>query len=251
MFSREDADGIAVLRMAHGKVSALDTELCDVFTAELRAAADSDAVRGIIITGTGSAFSAGVDLFRVLDGGETYLAAFLPAMARLFEAVLTLPKPVVAAVNGHAIAGGCIIAAACDHRVMSFGGGRIGVPELAVGVPFPALPFEIVRARVTPAAMRSLVYSGRVVQAEEALGLGLVDEVVDASALLDRARHAAEHLASIPPITFRLTKRTFVQPILDRVRAAAPINDDVIAAWRTPEVQSRIRAYLDATIGKR
>jgi enoyl-CoA hydratase len=134
---------------------------------------------------------------------------------------------------------------------MAGGSGRIGVPELAVGVPFPALPFEIVGARVTSAVLRSLVYSGRVVQPPEALSLGLIDEIAEPEVLMDRARQAAEQLAAIPPITFALTKRTFVRPILERVRAAAPINADALAAWQTPAVQARIRAYLAQTIGKR
>jgi enoyl-CoA hydratase len=111
MFSREDAGGIAVVRMAYGKVSALDTAFCDAMSDELAALGESES-RAVVITGTGSAFSAGVDLFKVLDGGAAYLDRFLPAMARFFETVLTLPKPVVAAINGHAIAGGCIVAAA-------------------------------------------------------------------------------------------------------------------------------------------
>lgn len=250
MISRDDSGSVAVLRMHHGKVSALDLEFCAALQRELEAASSS-AARALVITGTGSTFSAGVDLFRVLEGGEEYLQRFLPALASLLEALLRLPKPVVAAVNGHAIAGGCIIAAASDHRVMADGSGRIGVPELSVGVPFPTLPFEIMRARLSSSALHTLVYSGRVVQAREALELGLVDEVVDGAALLDRARAAAERLAALPAISFALTKRTFVQPILDRVRAAVAINDEVTAAWRSEEVRARMRAYVAQTIGKK
>ena len=75
-------------------------------------------------------------------------------MEAFFQTLLTFPKPAVAAVNGHAIAGGCIIAAACDHRVMADGTGRIGVPELMVGVPFPSLPLEIVGSRVPASVFR-------------------------------------------------------------------------------------------------
>lgn len=250
MIEREDVGAIAVLRMAHGKVSALDADFCEALATAINAIAASDA-KALVVTGTGSAFSAGVDLFKVLDGGADYLKRFLPALESFLKTLLTMPKPVVAAVNGHAIAGGCIIAAACDHRLMADGTARIGVPELSVGVPFPALPFEIVGARVTPSAMRSLVYSGRVVQPPEALALGLVDEVVAPDSLVERARQVAEQLAAIPSVSFALTKRAFVNPILDRVRAASSINADVNEAWKNPEVQARMRAYLEKTIGKK
>ena len=250
MFNREDSGHVAVVRLAHGKVSALDAEFCGALVTELDKVAAGTA-QALILTGTGSAFSAGVDLFQVLNGGADYLGRFLPAMEAFFRALLAFPKPAVAAINGHAIAGGCIIAAACDYRVMSEGGGRIGVPELAVGVPFPALPFEIVGARVPRTAFRSLVYRGRTVTAQEALPLGLVDEVSPAEVLMTRAQHAAEQMAQIPAITFALTKRTFTEPILARVDAAARLNDDVLGAWASPAVQARMREYVEKTIGRK
>lgn len=239
-----------MVRLAHGKVSALDVDLCHALVRELEAIAASDA-RALILTGTGSAFSAGVDLFRVLDGGAEYLKRFLPAMEAFFRTLLTFSKPAIAAINGHAIAGGCIIAAACDYRVMAEGSARIGVPELAVGVPFPTLPFEIVRARVSPGPFRDLVFTGRTVPPGEAVAVGLVDEIAPIDVLITRAQHAAERLADIPPMTFALTKRTFTEPILERVGRAASLNADVVAAWESPAVQARMRAYVEKTVGKK
>lgn len=239
-----------MLRLAHGKVSALDVEFCDALVRELEQIAASDA-RALIITGSGTAFSAGVDLFRVLHGGAEYLHQFLPAMESFFQTLLTFPKPAIAAVNGHAIAGGCIITAACDYRLMAEGSARIGVPELAVGVPFPTLPFEIVRARVSPQQFRDLVFTGRTVPPPEALALGLIDEIAPLDVLMARAQHAAARLAAIPPITFALTKRTFTDPLLERVRGATSLNADVLEAWESGAVQARMRAYVDQTVGKK
>ncbi|HUE87508.1 MAG TPA: enoyl-CoA hydratase/isomerase family protein [Vicinamibacterales bacterium] len=250
MIIREDSGSIAVLRLAHGKVNALDVDFCHALVRELEHVAASDA-RALVVTGTGSAFSAGVDLFQVLDGGAAYLKQFLPAMEAFFRTLLAFPKPAIAAVNGHAIAGGCIIAAACDYRVMAGGGARIGVPELAVGVPFPTLPFEIVRARVSPAHFRELVFTGRTLPPQEAVAVGLIDEIAPMDVLLTRAEHAAERLADIPPVTFRLTKRTFTEPLLERVRHAASLNADVLEAWESPAVQSRMRAYVEKTVGRK
>ncbi len=244
MFSLNTEGSIAVLRLEHGKVNAMDLPLCEALTQQVKSLA-SDSCRAVVITGAGNSFSAGVDLVQLTQGGAEYVKRFLPAMDACFHALLTFPKPFVAAVNGHALAGGCIIAACCDHVVMAEGNGRIGVTELTVGVPFPMLPFEIVRARLTPRDARDLIYSARGALPPEAITLGLVDEVVPAAEVLPRAMEAATRLSAIPAVSFGITKRAFVAPILERVRAAAAIDADTSAAWQGDEVLSAVRAFLD------
>jgi len=249
MIERRDVDGIRVLKLAHGKVSAIDIELGEAFIAEMKAAMDAS-VKAVIVTGTGSSFSAGVDLFRVLKDGPEYGRRFLPVLDEFLRAPLTLPKPVVAAINGHAIAGGCILAAACDHRIMTEGSGRIGIPELAVGVPFPALPLQIMSARVADGPLRDLIFTGRTVQIDEAKALGLIDEKCPAGMLLDRAMEVAEKLASIPAGAFALTKQAFYTPILERAKQLAGVDAQVVKAWTEPHTYETIRKYLDKTIRK-
>lgn len=250
MIEREDLGGIRILRLAHGKVSAMDIELGEAFIAELQAAADPS-VRAVVITGTGSSFSAGVDLFRVVKDGPAYGQRFLPRLDTMLRDALTFPKPLVAAVNGHAIAGGCILAATCDRRIMADGAGRIGIPELAVGVPFPALPLQIMAARMPDGALRDLVFSGRTVQVDEALALGLIDEKCGADALLDRAIAVATRLAAIPAGAFALTKEALTAPILERTDRHAGLNARVVEAWLQPHTYDTIRAYLERTVGKK
>ena len=250
MIQRDDRDGIRILRLAHGKVSAMDIELGESFMREMHDAATAP-IRAVIVTGTGSSFSAGVDLFRVVNDGPEYGRRFLPVLDGLLRAALTLPKPMIAAVNGHAIAGGCILAACCDHRIMMEGSGRIGIPELAVGVPFPALPLQVMGARLTDAALRDLVFTGRTVQVDEAKALGLIDEKCPAGMLLDRAIEVAQRLAAIRAGAFALTKEAFYTPILERTKALADYNARVVDAWMQQHTYDTIRAYLDRTIPKR
>jgi enoyl-CoA hydratase len=249
MIVREDSGSIAVLRMAHGKVSALDLDLCHGLAQAIDIVAEEPHT-ALVLTGTGSAFSAGVDLFQVMNGGALYLTRFLPALDALLRTLLTFPKPLVAAINGHAIAGGCVMAAACDLRLMSEGGGRIGVPELIVGVPFPSLPFEIVRARVLPTALRRLVYRGDTVDAHEGVTLGVVDEVTAPDRLIERALEVAGEMSRIPAQTFALTKRLLVAPVLEAARAGATMGDAVTEAWASENVQAHIRAYVERAIKK-
>ena len=248
MIHREDHDGIAVLRIEHGKANTLDLELCGAL---VEAFEDADEARAVVLTGTGRIFSAGVDLFRVVDGGASYIDAFVPAMCRVFERVFVHRAPVIAAANGHAIAGGCLLVAASDQRLMAEGAARIGLPELQVGVPFPPMTLEIMRFAVPPQHFQSIVYGADTFEPCAALGLGLLDEVVDSGALLDRALSRAERLASVHRESFAITKREIRRPALARIRALKQtVAREVHARWLEPGTLERIRDYLDRTIPK-
>jgi enoyl-CoA hydratase len=249
MIHREERGPVAVLRVEHGKVQALDLELLIELTRALDEFERSPA-RAAVITGTGSSFSAGVDLFRILDGGREYVARFLPALDEMLRALFASRKPVVAAVNGHAIAGGCIVACACDHRLMARGKGRIGVPELLVGVPFPSLPLAIVRFATPVQHLQELVLGGATYAADEALARGLIDAVVDPDALIARACDIAAKLANVPPRSFALVKRDLRAPVLERWPQMREHDAEVREAWCAPETHAAIRRYLEQTLGK-
>ena len=199
MLETEDRSGVTVLRLQHGKVNALDTELLRAITAAMR---DLDPASAVVITGHGSAFSAGVALKRIVDGGQPYVREFLPALTEMFLAVFNHPGPALAAVNGHAIAGGCVLAAACDVRLMS--GGRIGLAELTVGVPFPTVALEIMRHAIGPAA-GNLVLTARLLDAAQARSIGLIHDVEAREALLDSAVALAQAMAKTPAAIYSLS----------------------------------------------
>lgn len=246
MIERDLQDGILTLRLAHGKASALDVEFLEALIRELDAAADA---RAVVLTGRGAIFSAGVDLFRLAEGGPEYVERFFSLLDAFVRKLVALPVPVVAAANGHAIAGGCIVVLACDYRLMADGGGRIGVPELLVGLPFPAAPLEVVRFAVPPQHLQSLVYTGRTLPPREALAHGLVDEVVDPGVLDARAREVAGELARIPAEVFRLTKQSLRAPVIERLaRTGEAVDAQALALWAAPETPSRVRAYLEKVV---
>jgi enoyl-CoA hydratase len=238
MLISEDRDDVAVLRIEHGRVGALDVELLNALTEAVTA---SD--RALVLTGSGSSFSAGVDLRRVLDGGRQYTAELLAALSRTFRAVFDHPRPTVAAVNGHAIAGGCVLALACDLRLMS--AGRIGLAELAVGVPFPTAALEIV-AHALGARAGRVVLGAESVDPERALALGMVDELTDPGELLPRALALATELAARSPESYRLAKMQLHRAANAAMDGTPGDDAAVLAGWTSDDTLRRIEAALAA-----
>jgi len=250
MIQREDHGVVAVLRMHRGKANAFDVELVAALHEHLDALAEGPDYRAIVLTGTGSIFSAGVDLFRIVRGGTAYIDEFVPAFIRTFTRLFALPNPVIAAINGHAIAGGCVLASACDFRIMVDGEGTIGVPELRVQVPFPTIALEILRFASARAHLQELVYLGKTYRPREAYERGLIDELVTKEELLPRAIEIAYRLQNIPRETFGLTKNQVRQPTMDRVQGVASDQDArVLERWRSPDTLSAIQRYLDERFG--
>ena len=242
---------LLTFRLAHGKASVMDLELVEALALAFAEANESDA-GAVVLTGTGSSiFSAGVDLFRLVDGGSEYAERFVPALSRLVLDLFSFPKPLVVAVNGHAIAGGCVMTLCGDYRLMAAGNGRIGMPELLVGVPFPASILEVVRFCVPAEHLQSVVYTGRTVQPDEAVRLGFVDEVVAPDELVARAEELAHQFAAVAPRNFAQTKRQLRDKTISRAKHYGhEFDGDTLANWSDPETHARIRDYLARTVRK-
>lgn len=247
MIEREPLGGATLVRLAHGKANALDLEfLRDARRTLIALEAEG---RPLVLTGTGAIFGAGVDLKRLTDGGAGYVREFMPALSDTLLTLFRFPLPVVAAINGHAIAGGAVIAFACDRRILARGRSRLGVPELQVGVPFPTVPLEIVRATLPSPALEDAVIHGALWNPDEALAKGAVDELVDAEALMARARECAERLGAIPRSAYRLTKLQLRGPTIERIeRVRAQWDAAVNAAWESEEILGAVRAYVAKTL---
>jgi enoyl-CoA hydratase len=240
----ELAGPVTILRMAHGKANAIDLELLAALSSQLHRLREAPAV---VITGTGTIFSAGVDLFRVIDGGRPYLDRFLPALRKTFNELMAFPRPLVAAVNGHAIAGGCILVETADHRVMTSGTGRIGLTELLVGVPFPVDAIEIVRIATGGSTLQRIVNLAETVAGPRAIELGLVDEVAEPEVLVTRAVEVATTLAAIPRRSFELVKRELRAPFWDALESrSVHFDSEVDAAWKSDAALQSMAAYVDA-----
>jgi len=241
---------VAVVKLVHGKANALDVELCEAIATQFEALRHESS-KAVVLTGQGRMFSAGVDLLRLGAGGATYVRRFLPALHRLYDAVFFYPKPVVAAVNGHAIAGGCVLACCADRRIAARDAGRIGVTELLVGVPFPALAFEVMRLATPPAFFAEMILSGATYPPEVAVARRMVDELAEPSDLLDHAIAAAQTLAALSPVAFAATKQQLRQDARDRLATdRARIDAAATEIWASPATLARVQDYVARTLKK-
>src|ERR1700723_3578885 len=167
----------------------------------------------VVITGAGRAFSAGVDLRALADGGTDYAGRFLAALSEALLAIYDHPAPVVAAINGHAIAGGCVLAMCADVRLMS--GGTIGLTELAVGVPFPVAALEICRYSMGISAPRPAL-TAKTVCADTALAV-------------------ARELDQSSPAAYAATKKQSHRPVRTAINDGVAADADVPASWISEE----------------
>jgi enoyl-CoA hydratase len=196
-----------------------------------------------VLTGAGKCFSAGVDLRAILDGGPEYTDGFLAAVSAAFLALFDHPAPVVAAVNGHAIAGGCVLAMAADLRLMS--SGLIGLSEVAVGVPFPVAALEICRYAMGPSVTRAVLQADNL-DVHTAAARGWIDEVVAQEDLLSRAVETARALGQHPPNAYAAMKEQLHRHARAAIDAGADLDAGVRAIWKSAETRARISAFLDA-----
>lgn len=200
--------------------------------------------RPVLLTGAGDAFSAGLNLVELSQLAPSAMESFLGKLARMSAALYAYPGPTVACVNGHAIAGGCILALACDHRVGAANSKiKIGLNEVALGLRFPPSILAMVRGRVAPPHLETVLLGAGLFSPAEALRLGLLDEVVEDPASVARARLAA--LAAHPPAAYAATKSALRAPTIRIDKAAEEeFRKEGLSVWTSPELRQRIADAL-------
>ena len=224
---------VAVLRLESGKVNAIGTAFLEGLNGLLDALGDAKAA---MVIGRGNAFSAGLDLHDLVELDKTALRGFMgkfnATMLRLWE----LPIPLVAAVNGHAIAGGCVLALQADLRLAADKDARIGLNETQLGIGLPAVVLETLRAQVPPPSLASIALEGRLFSPREALQLGLVHEVVPEAELYEKALQRAQSLAGLWPSGVRQVKSALRSPVAARIRELdATQSERWVESWLSAE----------------
>jgi 3,2-trans-enoyl-CoA isomerase len=238
----EKGRGVATLTLGRGKVNALNGLMVDELRAALRALEGEPEVRAIVLTGAGKFFSFGFDVPEFLSFTEEQFADYLTNFTELYTYLFMYPKPVVAALNGHAVAGGCMLALACDYRVMVGGRAKIGLNEINFGSTVFAGSTEMLRFWVGGANAAAVLYSGAMYSAEEAERIGLVHEVAGEENLPAAARRAASELASKHPPAFASIKSLLRKSIAEEMRRGeAESVKGVVEIWYSEATRAKLR----------
>ena len=238
----EIGEGIATIALSRGKVNAINHTVVDELRQCLEKLADDRDVKAIVLTGRGNFFSFGFDVTEFLSFSKAAFTRYLTAFTDLYTYLFTYPKPVVAALNGHTIAGGCMLALACDYRLMVVGKAKISLNEITFGASVFAGTTEMLRFLIGSAKTSDVLYSGGMFSAEEAMDLGLVQASSNGDQLIDRASRIAADLAAKPAPAFASIKSLLRKPIADEMmrREAASIGE-FVDIWYTAETWANIQ----------
>src|SRR5215813_4771313 len=227
--------GVRLLTLDRPPANALDEALLADLGAALDEARTDDGVRALVLTGAGAFFSAGFDLAspRRDDAAATTMRAlYRDTHVRLLE----FPKPTVARLAGHAVAGGLVLVLACDYRLGREGDYRVGLNEVAIGASFPRVALEIVRLRLPHARASELLLGAALYPAAQAGRLGVVDELLPPDTFDATVMRRAQRLGAFPREAYAHTKAALVAEALAHVAAEAPDEEAAGAAvWTTPE----------------
>jgi enoyl-CoA hydratase/carnithine racemase len=199
------AEGIATIRLDRPPMNALNAAIQEELREAATAVSADDAVRAVIVYGGEKVFAAGADIKEMAAMSYADMAVRAPELSSAFDSIARIPKPVVAAINGYALGGGCELALACDWRVAAEDA-KLGQPEINLGVIPGAGGTQRLARLVGPARAKDLVMSGRMVPAPEALAMGLVDRVVPAASVYDAARELVARYVTGPAAALRAAK---------------------------------------------
>jgi len=210
-------DGIATITLNHGKVNALNESTVEDLRAAFDDLREDDEVRAVILTGNDKFFSFGLDIPELYDYTKEGCHRFLVKFTGLYTSIFEFPKPVIASIAGHAIAGGCILAMACDYRLMVDGKARIGLNEITFGSSIFAGSVEMLIYCCGQRNAETILLGGEMYPAEQALRLGLIDKVVSSEICAEETTAIAVLYAEKDPEAFAALKALLRSPVVEQM----------------------------------
>ncbi|MFF3343934.1 enoyl-CoA hydratase/isomerase family protein [Streptomyces sp. NPDC002779] len=246
----EVADGVGTLRLDRPPMNALDVATQDRLKELAEEASRREDVRAVVIYGGEKVFAAGADIKEMQAMDHTAMVLRSRALQDSFTAVARIPKPVVAAVTGYALGGGCELALCADFRIAAENA-KLGQPEILLGLIPGAGGTQRLSRLVGPSKAKDLIFTGRMVKADEALTMGLVDRVVPAEEVYTAAHAWAAKLAQGPAIALRAAKESIDTGLETDIDTGLAVERNWFAGlFATADRETGMRSFVEDGPGK-
>lgn len=233
---------VATVTLSRGKVNAFNLAVVEELSGVLRQVESDERAGALVLTGSGPFFSFGFDIPELFPLSREEFAHYLTRFTDLYRYLFTFPKPVIAALNGHTIAGGCMIALACDHRVMVSGKARISLNEITFGSTVFAGATEMLRFCAGDRIAQRVLYSGTLYSAAEAVDLGLVDRAVSPEQFEGAVDEAAQLFAKKPLPAFASMKQLLRRGVSEEIaRREQESIARFVDIWYSPETREELK----------
>lgn len=234
-------NGVKIIAMADPGPNAMDLEFLSRLVREVQ---PEDNLKGLVLTGNGRFFSAGLDIVRLVNSPQSEIKQVINAFSHLLIKIMTFPGPVIAVAEGHAVGGGCLLALSCDYRVGVMGKHKMGINEFKLGLDLPPEGLLAIRKEVSSERESDLMVPGALFMPEEALAMGLLDELTTEDLGLAKAQQVARRLSSSLRFLWR-SKREQVGAELEKLKRRSDFADRFAHQWVNPDTQDKIRSAVE------
>jgi enoyl-CoA hydratase/carnithine racemase len=237
---------VAILRLNNGITNAINLQLVNGLIEELSKLRENNDINGLVMTSSNNKFfSIGLDIPTLYNLSKNEFTIFYRSFNQLSLDLFKFPKPTIAAITGHAIAGGCILALCCDFRYIAEGRKLMGLNEVKLGVPVPFPADCILRQIVGPRVAREITYSGDFYKPDQLLQLGIVDQVLPEDRVILKATEKAKLLGAYSNDAFRMIKQNHIELVMKQIQDSLNGKENYfIDCWYCDEVRGNLRKAM-------
>jgi 3,2-trans-enoyl-CoA isomerase len=238
-------DAVAIISLNNGNSNAINKEMLTDLKKIFKSIQTDDAIRGVILTGKHGFFSSGLDLIELYDYNEEQIKAFWEQFLDLVTTLTLFKKPLISAISGHSPAGGCVLAVCSDYRVMAEGKYIIGLNEVPVGIIVPNSIFELYAFWIGKAKAYQNLLEGKLMGADEAKSIGLIDETAPIESLMTVAQKKMKTYISYDPTTWQESKLNLRQDLIQSVSADQTATlEKMLKQWWAPSTRSILKTII-------